>query len=227
MKRYLLTIVLTLFVALSALAVNSNDISFVSYEQGWLDSKGTLALKNNTTEEIYNVKFLITYLDMSGKELDYEEYERRITIAPGMTKKLDIPAYEHSRNYHYYKSENMPGGSPSFKIKFELKDYNMVQSGANEDDDYSVLDDYNYKDKDYGSEYSATYMIIAIIAVLFFIGISVGLYVLVAIMAQKRHRSVVLWVLLSIIASPLLIIIILLVVGNDNKYIDNFDNTHH
>lgn len=227
MKRYLLTIVLTLFVALSALAVNSNDISFVSYEQGWLDSKGTLALKNNTTEEIHNVKFLITYLDMSGNELDYEEYERRITIAPGMTKKLDIPAYEHSRNYHYYKSENMPGGSPSFKIKFELKDYNMVQSEANEDDDYSVLDDYNYKDKDYGSEYSATYMIIAIIAVLFFIGISVGLYVLVAIMAQKRHRSVVLWVLLSIIASPLIIIIILLVVGNDNKYIDNFDNTHH
>ena len=227
MKRYLLTIVLTLFVALTVPAVNSNDISFVSYEQGWLDSKGTLALKNNTTEEIYNVKFLITYLDMSGKELDYEEYERRITIAPGMTKKLDIPAYEHSRNYHYYKSENMPGCSPSFKIKFELKDYNMVQSEANEDDDYSVLDDYNYKDKDYGSEYSATYMIIAIIAVLFFIGISVGLYVLVAIMAQKRHRSVVLWVLLSIIASPLLIIIILLVVGNDNKYIDNFDNTHH
>ncbi len=227
MKRYLLTIVLTLFVAHSALAVNSNDISFVSYEQGWLDSKGTLALKNNTTEEIHNVKFLITYLDMSGNELDYEEYEHRVTIAPGMTKKLDIPAYEHSRNYHYYKSENMPGGSPSFKIKFELKDYNMVQSGANEDDDYSVLDNYNYKDKDYGSEYSATYMIIAIIAVLFFIGISVGLYVLVAIMAQKRHRSVVLWVLLSIIASPLLIIIILLVVGNDNKYIDNFDNTHH
>lgn len=227
MKRYLLTIVLTLFVALTVPAVNSNDISFVSYEQGWLDSKGTLALKNNTTEEIHNVKFLITYLDMSGKELDYEEYERRVTIAPGMTKKLDIPAYEHSRNYHYYKSENMPGGSPSFKIKFELKDYNMVQSGANEDDDYSVLDNYNYKDKDYGSEYSATYMIIAIIAVLFFIGISVGLYVLVAIMAQKRHRSVVLWVLLSIIASPLLIIIILLVVGNDNKYIDNFDNARN
>ena len=227
MKRYLLTIVLTLFVALTVPAVNSNDISFVSYEQGWLDSKGTLALKNNTTEEIHNVKFLITYLDMSGNELDYEEYECRVTIAPGMTKKLDIPAYEHSRNYHYYKSENMPGGSPSFKIKFELKDYNMVQSGANEDDDYSVLDNYNYKDKDYGSEHSATYMIIAIIAVLFFIGISVGLYVLVAIMAQKRHRSVVLWVLLSIIASPLLIIIILLVVDNDNKYIDNFDNTHH
>ena len=83
---------MTLSVAISVFAVDSSDISFVSYEQGWLDSKGTLALKNNTTEEIRNVKFLITYLDMSGNELDYEEYERRVTIAPGMTKKLDIPA---------------------------------------------------------------------------------------------------------------------------------------
>ena len=62
---------------------------------------------------------------MSGNELDYEEFIRRVSIAPGMTKKLDIPAYEHGRNYHYYKSENMPGGSPSFKIKFQLKDYNV------------------------------------------------------------------------------------------------------
>lgn len=226
MKRFLIFLVLTLSVAISVFAVDSSDISFVSYEQGWLDSKGTLALKNNTTEEIRNVKFLITYLDMSGNELDYEEYERRVTIAPGMTKKLDIPAYEHSRNYHYYKSENMPGGSPSFKIKFELKDYNMeAQTTTESDDDYGI-DSYDYH-PNHSSDYDATFMIIVIIAVLFFIGLSVGLYVLVAVMAQKRHRSVVLWLLLSIVASPLLIIIILLVVGDDNKYVDSFDNTRH
>ena len=66
-------------------------------------------------------------------------------------------------------------------------------------------------------------MIIGIVVVLFVIGLSVGLYVLVAVMAKSRNRSVVLWVLLSIIASPLLIIIILLVVGDDNKHIDNYD----
>lgn len=38
-------------------------------------------------------------------------------------------------------------------------------------------------------------------------------------MAQKRHRSVAVWVLLSIIASPILIVIILLVIGNDENYI--------
>ena len=107
------------------------DIIMVSYEQGWLDIYGTLALKNNSNEEIRNVVFMITYLDMSGKEMDYEEFTKDVTIAPGMTKKLDIPAYEHSRNYHYYKSEgSISGSSPSFKIEFKIKDYNIGNETA-------------------------------------------------------------------------------------------------
>ena len=96
--------------AVTSLAANKDlekDITMVSYEQGWLDSEGTLALKNNSSEEVTNVVFLITYLDLSGNELDYEEFTRRIIIAPGMTRKLDIPAYEHDRNYHYYKSDHV------------------------------------------------------------------------------------------------------------------------
>lgn len=206
-----------------ALANNTADaITMVSYEQGWLDSRGTLALKNNTNEEIHNVSFQITYLDMSGNPLDYEEFTKSISIAPGMTKKIDIPAYEHDRNYHYYKSENMPGGSPSFKIKFNLKGYNrdLQETDA---DDYGIYD--NDDDESYYSsnKSDSIYIIIAISVVLFVIGLSVGLYVLVAVMAKSRNRSVVLWVLLSIIASPLLIIIILLVVGEDNKHIDDYD----
>ena len=212
-----------LFFPIFALANNTADaITMVSYEQRWLDSRGTLALKNNTNEEIHNVSFQITYLDMSGNPLDYEEFTKSISIAPGMTKKIDIPAYEHDRNYHYYKSENMPGGSPSFKIKFNLKGYNrdLQETDA---DDYGIYD--NDDDESYYSsnKSDSIYIIIVISVVLFVIGLSVGLYVLVAVMAKSRNRSVVLWVLLSIIASPLLIIIILLVVGEDNKRIDDYD----
>lgn len=222
MKQIFLATLLSTLVTISAFAVNSNDITMVSYEQGWLDSRGTLALKNNTNEEIHNVSFQITYLDMSGNPLDYEEYTKHVSIAPGMTRKVDIPAYEHDRNYHYYKSENMPGGSPSFKIRFELKNYNSDLQEADDADDYSIYN--NGDDSHYSSsKYDSLYMIIAIVAVLFIIGLSVGLYVLVAVMAKNRNRSVVLWILLSIVASPLLIIIILLVVGDDNKHIDNYD----
>jgi hypothetical protein len=210
--RRFAVVLLSVFMTVASFAANKDlekDITMVSYEQGWLDSEGTLALKNNSSEEVKNLVSLITYLDMSGNELDYEEFTRRVSIAPGMTKKLDIPAYEYGRKYHYYKSENMPGGSPSFKIKFQLKDYNI---------DDNPLSTYDY---DRSSGNKGLYAIIVIVGLLFVIGIAVGLYVLVAVMAEKRNRSVVVWVLLSLLATPLLVIIILLAIGKNENHIES------
>lgn len=219
------TALLSIFISVVAFAADKNlekDITMVSYEQGWLDSSGTLALKNNSSEEVKNVVFLITYLDMSGKELDYEEFSKYVSIAPGMTRKIDIPAYEHSRYYHYYKSENMPSGSPAFKIKFQLKDYN-VEEEVTESTDESSFDRLN-NSRSTGCANGSLYIMIGIVGLLFFIGINVGLYVLVAFMAQKRNRSVVAWILLSLIATPLLMIIILLAIGKNENYFENHYN---
>ena len=132
---------------------------------------------------------------------------------------MDIPAYEYDRSYHYYKSENRPGGSPSFKVKFELKDYN---TSPLEEEEYDNDDNIFKSAADHGL-YDTTATLIGLLAVLLILGAWLGLYVLVAVMAQKRHRSVVLWVLLSIIASPLLIVIILLIVGDDRRSLDEFE----
>lgn len=217
-RRFALAL-LSIFMAVVSFAANKDlekDITMVSYEQSWLDSSGTLALKNNSSEEIKNVTFLITYLDMSGNELDYQEFTRRVSIASGMTKKLDIPAYEHSRNYHYYKTKD-DYGHPAFKIKFQLKDYNVEEEAVESIDD-NTFSTYDY-DRSSGNE--GLFMIAFIIGLLFVIGITVGLYVLVAVMAQKRNRSVVVWVLLSLLATPLLMIVILLAIGKNENYIEN------
>ena len=42
--------------------------------------------------------------------------------------------------------------------------------------------------------------------------------VLVALMAQKRNRNVAVWILLSLLATPLLMIIILLCIGKDESH---------
>jgi len=219
--RRLTIALLSIFLSLVAFAANKDlekDITMVSYEQSWRDSQGTLALKNNTSEEIQNVVFLITYLDMSGIELDYEEFSKKVNIAPGMTRKLNISAYEHGRNYHYYKSEGLYDNT-SFKVKFQLKDYNI------EDEVAESIYDEPLGRYSYGYEPSkgndGLYVIIAIVGVLFVIGITVGLYVLVAMMAQKRNRSVVGWILLSLLATPLLMIIILLAIGENKNYTEN------
>lgn len=208
-KRFFITLI-SLFLIVPAYIVAKNldkDVTMVSYEQRWLDLDGTLALKNNTNEEIRNVVYQITYLDMSGNPLDYEDFTSEVLISPGMTKKVDIPAYEHSRHYHYYKSENMPGGSPAFKIEFKLKDYNV---------DEAAIEEANESNSNVG--FPALNLTFILLFVLFGIGISVAMYVIVAVMAQKRRRNVVLWGLLSIIASPLLIIIILFAVGDNEDY---------
>ncbi len=64
-----------------------------------------------------------------------------------------------------------------------------------------------------------TITILVILAVLAGIAVTIGLYVLVAVMAKDRHREVALWLLLSIVASPILIIIILLCIGDDERYV--------
>lgn len=55
--------------------------------------------------------------------------------------------------------------------------------------------------------------VVMIIIMLFVLAGYVGFYVLVAIMAQRRNRSAALWLLLSFIATPILVILILLVIG--------------
>lgn len=211
--------------SLTMLAADKENqaVTMVSYEQGWLDSQGTIALKNNTTKDIYNVKFIITYLGMSGEQLDYEEFLVNVDIAPGRTKKVDIPAYEHDRSYSYYKSEARSGNPHKFKIKYELKDYN-VQHPDEYVNESNVSDGYD-EDLDvaqHGQDSMGMYMFLAIIIWLIAIGISVGLYVLVAVMAKKRNRNVVLWVLLSLIGTPLIIIVILLCIGNADDYNKDF-----
>lgn len=180
----------------------TKDITMVSYEQSWIDSNGTLALRNNSSEEVKNVVFVISYLDMSGNELDYKEFSRTVVIAPGKTKKIDIPAYEHDRHYHYYKTKD-DLGYPNFKINFKLKDYNVEETELNSDEDTSSI--------------NGLPLLFLMMLLLLFLAIYSGLYVLVAVMAHKRRRSVVAWLLISLIASPLLIIIILLLIGKNDK----------
>ena len=184
-----------------AVSLSTPAVSMVSYEQGSFDSEGTLALKNNTNETIQNISFTITYLDMKETPLDYEDFFLNVDIEPGMTKKVNIPAYEHARNYHYYQTPDKGSGHPAFKIRYKLKDYNFAnteESGLPS----IILPSLNMLTTPIG-----------ITTILVIIAITIGIYVLVGVLAKRRNRSVLLWILLGLITTPLLAIIILLCIG--------------
>ena len=201
MKRFgIIFIGLIAFFA-QCLAVDAVDavdgaVSMVSYEQRWLDLDATIALKNNTKEDIHNVTFVLDYLDMDGKPLDYKTFTYAIDIAPGKTKKLDIPAYERDRSYEYYKTAIGSPSHPKFKVQYTLNAYNTnlgVLAGGLE-------------------------MILSVLCIAGIFAAIVGLYVIVAGMAKKRNRDAALWVLLSFVFTPVLIMIVLLIAG-PRKYV--------
>ncbi len=213
MKKYLFY--LMLLVALSVHATSKdtvNALRMVSYEQTWLDRQGTLALKNNTKHTIYNVRYRLTYFDMKGNPMDYKDFYTEIEIAPGMTKKVNVEGYECDRNYSYYLSEACPSHPKKFKISYETLAYNQAEESCvqlntdallTKESPISEMDD------------EPTYLnsVVMVIIMLFVLAGYVGFYVLVAIMAQRRNRSAALWLLLSFIATPILVILILLVIG--------------
>ncbi len=200
MARRVLTTTLSFLMTIASFAIQQNDITMVSYIQSWLDSNGTLALRNNTSEQVHNVSFIITYLDMSDNEMDYKEFAKKIEIEPGRTKKLDIPAYEHERHFYYYKSNGTSGSNNAFKIKFELKDFNLDEDELEGNPNYT--------------EDEESKVLFVFLFVFIFMCILVAMYVIVGVMAKRRNRNVLIWVLLSFFTTPFLMAIILLIVGD-------------
>lgn len=237
MKKLLfLLICLGSLTKLTAQQSSGPAVSFVSYEQNWSDREGSLALRNNTNKRIFNISFQLVYYNMDGQQVDYENFFRTVSINAGMTRKVDVPAYERDRNYAYYKSESLYGRSHQFKVKFRLLDYNrskkkstatasssqIIKSTESEPTithEKSLVEEMPNKEntddleKNYHSENESLIFLLALI-------IYLGLYIKTILMAKRRNRSPILWFLFCFVVSPILTVILLYILGpsRDNSY---------
>ena len=124
-KKFLFLLLGVISLACSEKLDKAPDISVVEFRQRLDDYEATMVLKNNVKTEIYNVEFLITYLDMDGNVLDTKEVSSLINIKPEMRGELRIPAFRHNENYQYYKNSDGIAGHPNFKITAQLQRYNI------------------------------------------------------------------------------------------------------
>ncbi len=220
MKKFVLMFLLALPLCVAATPQGADNttqgtasaVELVQYDQNWMDSEATLALKNNTDKAIIGVRYIIKYLDMSGRELDYKEFSSNIEIAPGMTRKVNIPAYEHDRHYSYYKSQDLYGESRKFKIEFQLVGYDKEpdpDSVASEDSK-GIFSGFG-NGGEASAERSSSPLDTTTIVLLIFC--ATGLFVLVALVAKGRGRSAAAWVLASLFITPVLALLVLMFIG--------------
>lgn len=242
MKKLFLFILFIVQVAF--VSAVDNEVSMVSYEQNWIDDQGTIALKNNTDNEVMSVSFMITYLDMNGNQLDYKEFKKPVNIKPGLTKKINIEAYEHSRYYSYYKSEAAFSNPKKFDVKYKLLSvnfYNKVENGQTtrskknnlveqktsaitkeitdkESTERLVITEgfekgISEQEETERKEGNYIYMFVLMFALTAYL----GLFALIAAMANNRNRSAIGWVVFALFFNPIITIIILSIIGESSS----------
>lgn len=98
-------------------------ITMVQYSHDAYTSSATITLQNNTNKTITGIKWRMVYYDMKKNMLDYQDFTRRVSIDPGMVKKIEVSGYSDG-SYYYYESEpSISYPERKYKVKFELKDY--------------------------------------------------------------------------------------------------------
>jgi len=104
-------------------AFDANALTMVNFKQAWADSP-TIALKNNTDKDITHVKFRVVYYDMKGNQIDYQDVEKKVVIAAGLSKTIEYRMSLSTTDYYYCKTTGYKGmDTTPYNIKFQLLSY--------------------------------------------------------------------------------------------------------
>ena len=106
--------------------IKQGDVTLAKYSHDWVNANASISFKNNTSYSISSIKGRIIYYDINGKMLDYQDFNKKVSIDSGMVKSIVLLGYNHNEHYAYYKSSLSPSfPERKYRVKFELKTYQI------------------------------------------------------------------------------------------------------
>lgn len=221
----LIFIGLCLSITLFAQSKDSTDaVIMLDFEQAWNDDTGRLSVKNNSKEAITDFAFKITYIDMEGQILGSEKFTKYLYLSPGEVKTINIPAFKTNENYSYYKSEAMPGLANTFTTRFNLIEYNQYNRQVAAQNHQQSTDTTSNLSSSTKSTHHRKDLISDLGVITILLGILFASYIIVILMTMKLNRQLAPWIVLSLVLTPMFVILILLFMGKSKSPYEDINN---
>lgn len=181
----------SVLVAVMAFA-QGDAVKMISYRANTQGVKSTIELANCSKDTIYNISYRLRFLNRDGHVEQTEVIDREtMRFYPGDTMALRVAT-------HVCADSLVADSTRSCIIEFDLMGYNALDENG---------EPYGLRPAGFGIEPLLWFiLIVVVIAVVIY----VALLVSVAVAARNRRRSVVGWLLLSLLITPFVALLIIM-----------------
>lgn len=201
--------------------IDANGVQMTGFRQEWNDKHAYIVLLNNTELRLSRVKGTLSFFSESGQLLDERSFNEHVKLQPGEMAEIAISPFGRKQGY---VSSNCMNRIPSdaqaqeFTVRFTLTDYKgkeVANLPVSKREQRAIAqaeaEATAAQTKEADEKLWNIIRITAGVLILLFIAV---FYFLIPIrMADRRGRSWMPWVVVGIVATPIIPILALWLIG--------------
>lgn len=95
-------------------------VRFCGYEKKLSANKETIFIENLTDSAFSDVRFSITYLDSSNREIHRRTVEHPLDLPPRQTRRIDIRSWDTQNSYYYINGPSPRRPATPYRVAVSL-----------------------------------------------------------------------------------------------------------
>ena len=93
--------------------------AFAGFDKGVTSAKESFFVTNRSDDTLEEFTVEILYTNMEGEMLHKRQWNHKVTIPPGETRRVDIPSWDIQHQFHYHLTRPLPKREHTlFRVRF-------------------------------------------------------------------------------------------------------------